>query len=35
MSISKEKISKWLIYEHLKKMENMNLEEISSLYIGI
>lgn len=35
MDVNKEKISKWLISEHLEKMENLNLEEISNLYVGI
>lgn len=35
MNISKEKISKWIVSEHLEKMKNLSLEEISTLYVGI
>lgn len=35
MNVSKEKISNWLVSEHLEKMKNLSLEEISTLYVGI
>lgn len=35
MDVNKERISKWIVSEHFEKMKNLNLKEISTLYVGI